>query len=253
MLYPYSNKHSESNNYIVQTGDTLYAISRFYNTSLDDLIAANPDIEPDNILPGQLIFIPLAAPTANCPIGATAYTIEKGDTFYSIARKFKIHLSPLLKSNPGINPDALLIGQKICIPMINSNYINEIYKIRFIYPYLWSKINNERYAGIDGFFQIAVIPGNESLEEVCSNEAHNKHKPYGTQPTISMTLTAGRKSCMIIPSEDQLMEMRGQSALIVKYDVPIEIQGASYGYLLIWTDKKHIKDIAETLEFLDEI
>lgn len=242
----------ETNHYTVQAEDTLYAISRFYNISLDDMIDANPYIEPENILPGQVLYIPLAIEQVKCPIGTAAYTIQKDDTIYSIARKFKMRLSPLLKSNPGINPDAVLIGQKICIPRISSNYTNEVYRIKLVYPYRWSRISNERYEGIDGFFHISSIPGNGPMEEICNKEAHHKYKPYGTQPSISETLTAGNSSCIIMPSEDQLMDMRGQSALIVKYDTPIEIDGISYGYLIIWTDKNHIKDIADTLEFLSE-
>lgn len=261
MFCPYSCKcpegikqsyplYAEDNHYIVQAGDTLYAISRFYNISLDDMIEANPCIEPENITPGQIISIPLAVSQISCPTGATAYIIQKGDTFYSIARRFKMHLSPLLKANPGINPDALLVGQTIYIPTISSIYTNAAYRIRLVYPYRWSKIDNERYEGIDGFFQISAISCNESLEMVSTSEAHHRHKPYGTQPVISKALTVSSESFMIIPSEDQPMEMRGQSALIVKYDSPVEIKDTSYEYLMIWADNNHIKDIAATLEFL---
>ncbi|MDD4504400.1 MAG: peptidase M56, partial [Clostridiaceae bacterium] len=114
----------------------------------------------------------------------------------------------------------------------------------------WSKIDNERYEGIDGFFQVSAISNSAALEEVCSNEAHHKLKPYGSQPTIINTAVDNRKACFIIPSADQPMEMRSQSALIAVYDKPIYIEGTSYEYLIIWTHKNHLKDISDTLEFL---
>lgn len=251
MFHLCSGSCSESNRHIVQWGDTLYAISKFYNVSLDALIETNPDIDPGNILPGHSIIIPLAVPSVNCPPGSKAYTIQRGDTIYSIAKRFKMHLAPLLEANPNLNPDALLIGQKICIPAISSSHVSEAYGIKLVYPYLWSRIDDERYEGIDGFFQISAIPENGSLEEVSSLEAHHKLKPYGTQPLMTMLQIDGSEGCMILPSEDQLHEMRGQAALIVKCKAPVVIKGVLCSYLLILTNNAHIKDIAETLEFLE--
>ncbi len=252
MFHLCSGSCSENNRHIVQWGDTLYAISRFYNVSLDALVETNPEVDPGNILPGHSIIIPLAVPSPNCPTGATDYTIQKGDTFYSIAKNFRLHLTPLLKANPGLNPDALLIGQKICIPAIYSSYVSETYGIKLIYPYLWSRVNDERYEGIDGFFQISAIPGDDPLDEIASLEAYHKLKPYGTQPLISRLQINSAECCMILPSEDQLHEMRGQAALIIKYNTPRIIRGISCGYLMILTDNAHIADIVETLELLDE-
>jgi TolB protein len=90
------------------------------------------------------------------------------------------------------------------------------------------------------------------LEEVCSNEAYHKLKPYGTHPTVTDTTAAGMEACLIIPSSDQPMEMRGQSALIAKYENPLELEGTAYQYLLLLSDKDHLKDIADSLEFLNE-
>lgn len=161
---------AEINCYVVREGDTLYTISSFYNISPDDLIESNPDLEPDHILPGQMINIPLTAQPAECPLGAATYIIQKNDTFFSIARRYKMRLSKLLKANPNINPDALLVGQSICLPMISASFINETYRVKFIYPYLWSKFNNERYEGIDGFVQISAISNDTTLEEVCKKK-----------------------------------------------------------------------------------
>lgn len=45
--------------YVVQPGDTLFKIAQRFGVSLDDLIAANPDIsDPNLIFPGQKIIIP---------------------------------------------------------------------------------------------------------------------------------------------------------------------------------------------------
>lgn len=51
-----------------------------------------------------------------CPPNTTEYTVERGDTFYRIARRYNITVEALAESNPRINPYALLIGQKLCIP-----------------------------------------------------------------------------------------------------------------------------------------
>lgn len=48
----------------VQAGDTLISISAQYDADMRDIMAANPDINPDLIYVGQEIVVPLAAPTA---------------------------------------------------------------------------------------------------------------------------------------------------------------------------------------------
>jgi len=42
----------------VKSGETLYQISRDYRTSLNSIIRANPNINPNVIYPGQKILIP---------------------------------------------------------------------------------------------------------------------------------------------------------------------------------------------------
>ena len=44
--------------YVVQPGDTLWKISRRYRTTVDALIEANPDIDPNNLQVGQKICVP---------------------------------------------------------------------------------------------------------------------------------------------------------------------------------------------------
>ncbi len=44
------------------------------------------------------------------------YTIQSGDTMSAIASRFGVSLTELMNANPGVNPRALQIGQKIMIP-----------------------------------------------------------------------------------------------------------------------------------------
>lgn len=51
-----------------------------------------------------------------CP-GGFLYTIRANDTLYSIARLYGITVARLEQANPGINPQALRVGQTICVPL----------------------------------------------------------------------------------------------------------------------------------------
>lgn len=63
---------------------------------------------------------PAPLPIADSPALPTAvvteYTILKGDTFSTIAPKFKITVKALQAANPGVDPAKLQIGKKIIIP-----------------------------------------------------------------------------------------------------------------------------------------
>lgn len=53
-----------------------------------------------------------------CPADTTAYYIKAGDTLYKIAKQYNTTVGAILMVNPGLNPDNLQIGQKICIPTL---------------------------------------------------------------------------------------------------------------------------------------
>ncbi|MDR1570463.1 MAG: LysM peptidoglycan-binding domain-containing protein [Oscillospiraceae bacterium] len=111
--------------YIVQCGDTLFSIAKKFAVTLADLFAANPGLRPDCLLEGANVAIPCAAKQPDpipdppkpqyCPSGST-YTVQRGDSFYLIARRYGFNLADLLAANPGIAPDKLLVGQVICLP-----------------------------------------------------------------------------------------------------------------------------------------
>lgn len=104
--------------YVIVAGDTLYSIAIRYNTTVNAIIAANPGINPNALQIGQTICVPSVAPPHTCPTGFTTYTIVAGDTLYNIAIRYNTSVDELLRANPGINPNALYIGQVICVPTV---------------------------------------------------------------------------------------------------------------------------------------
>src|SRR5258708_5357744 len=61
----------------------------------------------------------LATPTALPSEGPCVHTVQPGEWFYSIARKFNISPADLLAANPRSNPDALQPGDVLNIPNCN--------------------------------------------------------------------------------------------------------------------------------------
>lgn len=103
----------------VSPGDSLSAIAGQVNVSLDALRAVNPGIS-DLIHPGDLINLPVganlaaleAAPAADN--GLPEYcTVDPGDTLSGIAAQYGVSLEYLISRNPGINPDFILVDQRI--------------------------------------------------------------------------------------------------------------------------------------------
>ena len=100
--------------YIVRQGDTLYGIARMFNVPLEELMKANPGIDPNNLMIGQPICIPNVKPPILCP-GGTVYTIRPNDTLGSILLRFNLSVMDIMRANPNVDFDRLMGGQKICI------------------------------------------------------------------------------------------------------------------------------------------
>ena len=89
--------------YIVKKGDTLYSIAREYNTTVDELKKYN-NLENNLLEIGRELIIP---PFPNLE---TTYTVEKGDSLYSIARKFNTTVDEL-KSLNNLPSNLINVGQ----------------------------------------------------------------------------------------------------------------------------------------------
>ena len=58
----------------------------------------------------------LDAAENNCPAGSQSYRVQRGDSFYLIARKFGVSVRALMNANPTIASGRLLVGDILCVP-----------------------------------------------------------------------------------------------------------------------------------------
>lgn len=107
----------DARTYTVQSGDTLFEIAARFDTSVNALVRANPEIEdPRVIFPGQVLVLP--GSLAVVPdTGRRVYVVEAGDTLGEIALRFGTTVERMLDANPDIeDPSRIFPGQRITIP-----------------------------------------------------------------------------------------------------------------------------------------
>lgn len=99
--------------YIVKRGDTLYSIAKKYNTTPDIIVDVN-NLNSVNIFPGQELRIPINSNNTNVNEYIN-YTVVKGDSLYSIARKYNVTVDEI-KSLNNLKSNLLSIGRVLKIP-----------------------------------------------------------------------------------------------------------------------------------------
>ncbi len=117
---------NQGDTYTVQKGDTLYSIARKYNITVDELKILN-DLTSDILSIGQILRVPTT--TTNPPVAdnTNEYIVEKGDTLYSIAKKFNTTVQDLVEYN-NLPTTILSIGQVLQIP--KAEIENIVYTIK---------------------------------------------------------------------------------------------------------------------------
>ncbi|HXI51572.1 MAG TPA: LysM peptidoglycan-binding domain-containing protein [Candidatus Dormibacteraeota bacterium] len=78
-----------------------------------------PGTVPPPVLPpgtSALTPPPPTAPDTVPPAGLSEHTISKGDSFYTIGKKYGVGYKAIVEANPGLNPNRLKIGDKVKVP-----------------------------------------------------------------------------------------------------------------------------------------
>jgi len=144
--------------YEVLPKESLFSIAKKYGIKLSDLQKANPELANKSIKVGQKITVPVTA-DANLNLVAeqkevisqkevaktipvlpqttednknsstdVTHEVLAKESFYSIAKQYKITIADLQKANPELGNKSLKVGQKITVPVkseANSNLVAE--------------------------------------------------------------------------------------------------------------------------------
>ena len=97
--------NTNNNTYIVKSGDSLYALSKKFDTTVDELKTIN-NLTSNLLSIGQTLIIPNSE--------TNTYIVQKGDSLYSISKKFNTTVDKIMKDN-NLSSNLLSIGQKLII------------------------------------------------------------------------------------------------------------------------------------------
>lgn len=95
--------------YTVRPGDTLWALSRRFHTTVQELASLNRIANPNLIFVGQVLILP-----DSCSV--LVYRIVPGDTLSAIALRFGTTVQAIAQANHIANPNLIIAGHTLVIP-----------------------------------------------------------------------------------------------------------------------------------------
>ncbi len=101
----------------VEAGQTIYSLTKLYGVSDKELYAANIGLRTEGLKAGAQIKIPYkaAGKTGGERKAFDTHTIAKGETLYSISKKYKISINTIIEDNGSLDPTNLKIGERVNI------------------------------------------------------------------------------------------------------------------------------------------
>ncbi|MEK3889248.1 glycoside hydrolase family 18 protein [Bacillus sp. FSL K6-3431] len=93
--------------YTVSSGDTLWSIANRYGSSISQIASANELPNPDRLLIGQSLVIPIAS---------QQHTVRQGETLWHIAQRYGVSVQSIIQINQLANPSMLKIDTVLIIP-----------------------------------------------------------------------------------------------------------------------------------------
>lgn len=93
--------------HVVKRGETLWSISNIYGVTMNQIITINQLENPNLLMVGQALVI---------PVNNDFHIVRPGETLWSIARRYGVTIEALMLANGIVNPNVIFVGQVIHIP-----------------------------------------------------------------------------------------------------------------------------------------
>ncbi len=101
--------------YVVQAGDTLFAIAIRYHTTITVLKQLN-GLKSDMLQVGQKLALPSTEKVSSTGATASTYIVQPGDTLYRIALHYGTTMRAIEDLNGIPNANLITVGQALAIP-----------------------------------------------------------------------------------------------------------------------------------------
>lgn len=92
--------------HIVSPGDSLWDIARRYETNLNEIIETNGLLNPNQLVVGEALYIPLP----------NVHIVQAGETLAQISNLYETTIESIVKANQLNNPNTIRTGMRLTIP-----------------------------------------------------------------------------------------------------------------------------------------
>ncbi|HLW09963.1 MAG TPA: LysM peptidoglycan-binding domain-containing protein, partial [Fermentimonas sp.] len=206
----------------VISGETVYSISRMYNTSVEEIHRLNPGAK-EGIGVGEVLTIPQRRVISEVKEENYRYhTILPKETLYSVSRTYSLKPEDIIAANPGLTVETFQIGKTIRVPFFESYQVikpfesqttdivhkvsrgETLYSISRQYSVDVSKLQevNPILAGGLKTNMELIIPVKKSSLEVTNKQLENNVNRLLTQRTSPMRVDVMRVG-LLLPFLDE--------------------------------------------------
>ena len=139
----------DSVRYILDEGQTLFSISQAYGVPLDELIKANPGLNPLNLRPGDTVMIPVARREKRRPILVNTNSLNCVLPFLTFLSPFSYKLTPTAELVSPDDSDLIFRAQRSAVMpiMVVMNIFDKGFSTEVLSVILASEELQERLIG----------------------------------------------------------------------------------------------------------
>lgn len=95
--------------HVVQSGETLWQIASRYNVGMNAIVQINELANPNQLVVGQSLVI---------PVHSTSHIVKYGETLWLIAQQYGVTINTIVQANQLTDPNLLYPGTTLIIPSI---------------------------------------------------------------------------------------------------------------------------------------
>ena len=199
-------------NHKVTQGQTLFSISKMYDTTVEAIVKNNPG-SASKLSIGQVLRIPKQkADNGNneqdvVRNGKLYHTIRSKETLFSLGKRYGVTPDEICAANPGLSINNFPVGKEIVIPDQKS----EAKSAQKEPPYKFVPVEKDKTPKIE---KTHTVKRRETIEKICNNYGVSVEDFLKVNPELKGS-EVKRKMVVNIPTKRSAKEENKQPVLIV--------------------------------------